>query len=278
MKHFTWFNLGALALALLASGCSTTPRTVGTGESFKGPLGLQLYSLRHSFAKNVPGTMKEVRDFGFEYVETAGTYNLPIDLFNALLKSNKLVAVSAHFPYDRFKNDPEGVARDAKALGVKYAGTAWISHQPPFNDAGKVLKDHGIQFFYHTHGYEFTPHGTGTLFDVMMAETDPKYVAYEMDVFWVVHPGHDPVKLLDKYGSRFQLMHVKDMKHGTERNLTGKSDPNNDVAIGTGVMDWPAILAAAERAGVKWYFIEDECDAVKQNIPQSLQYLRGVKF
>jgi len=73
-------------------------------------------------------------------------------------------------------------------------------------------------------------------------------------------------------------MHVKDMKQGTPRNFTGKSDVNNDVAIGTGVMDWPAILKAAERAGVKWYFIEDESDAVEQHIPQSLKFLEQVKF
>ncbi len=291
MKHFRLLGVvcsSALAVVLLA-GCSTS-RTAGTGESFKGPLGLQLYSLRKAFSQDVPGTLAQVKNFGFEYVETAGTYNLPTDVFKAMLKSNGLHAVSAHFPYDRFKSDPEGVARDAKALGVKYAGTAWITHQPPFNEAaardaikvfnraGEVLAKHGIKFFYHTHGYEFHPHGNGTLFDLLMTETNPEFVSYEMDVFWIMHPGQDPVKLLDKYGKRFELMHVKDMKKGTERNLTGKSDVNNDVAIGTGEMNWPAILAASKRAGVKWYFIEDEADEVARHLPHSLHYLKNVKF
>ena len=111
-----------------------------------------------------------------------------------------------------------------------------------------------------------------------MAETKPEFVRYEMDVFWIVHPGQDPVKLLNKYGNRFELMHVKDMKKGTERNLSGGSNVNNDVPIGTGEMNWPAILAAAKNAGVKWYFIEDESDEVARQIPQSLYYLKNVKF
>ena len=100
-----------------------------------------------------------------------------------------------------------------------------------------------------------------------------------MDVFWIVHPGQNPVTLLRKYGSRFELMHVKDMKKGTPTGLlTGKSDVNNDVALGTGIMDWPAILAAAKQAGVKQYFIEDESATSAEQIPVSLKYLEQVKW
>jgi len=112
-----------------------------------------------------------------------------------------------------------------------------------------------------------------------MAETKPESVRYEMDVFWIIHPGQDPVKLLGKYGQRFELMHVKDMKKGTPTGLfTGHSDVTNDVALGTGIMDWPAILQAARNAGVKWYFIEDESPSSVQQIPQSLRFLERVKF
>jgi len=92
-----------------------------------------------------------------------------------------------------------------------------------------------LKFFYHTHGYEFLPSGNGTLFDLMMAETKPQFVHFEMDVFWVVHPGQDPVKLLEKYGSRFELMHVKDMKRGTPTGLF------------TGHATLPATLRLAQR-------------------------------
>jgi hypothetical protein len=172
MKSFYGRLVLGFGLVLLMSGCATE-KQAGVGSSFKGPIGLQLYSLRNSFGQDVPGTIEMVRRYGFKYVELAGTYNLSMADFNRLLETNKLIAVSGHFPYDRYKADPEGVARDAKALGLKYAGCAWIPHEGEFdeaecraaaavfNKAGEVLARHGIKFFYHTHGYEFRPHGQG---------------------------------------------------------------------------------------------------------------------
>jgi sugar phosphate isomerase/epimerase len=280
----------SILAAGLFSGCTTT-KTAGTGASFKGPIGLQLYSLRADFKKDVPGTMAKVGAYNIKYVELASTYGLEPEKFLALLDANGLKAVSGHFPYDMYRTNAHAVAHQAKALGLKYAGCAWIPHQGDFdekeardaaavfNEAGKILAAHGIKFFYHTHGYEFQPYQDGTLFDLLMKETDPKLVRYQMDVFWIVHPGQDPVKLLGKYGSRFELMHVKDMKAGTEHNLTGGTkDLNNDVQVGTGIMDWPAILGAAKKAGVKWYFIEDESDEAARHVPGSLKYLEAVKF
>src|SRR5207302_2430334 len=124
-------------------------------------------------------------------------------------------AVSAHFPFERYRDDSEGIAREAKALGLKYAGCAWIPHEGDFdektcretikvfNHAGEVLAQHNIKFFYHTHGYEFQPYQGGTLFDLLMRETNPKFVRFQMDIFWIVHPGQDPAKLLEKYKGRW---------------------------------------------------------------------------
>ena len=147
-----------------------------------------------------------------------------------------------------------------------------------FNRAGEALAKHGIKFFYHTHGYEFLPYGNGTLFDLMMAETKPEYVRFEMDVFWIVNPGQDPVKLLEKYGNRFDLMHVKDMKRGTPGGFTGHSDVTNNVVLGQGIIDWSAVFRAAKKAGVKWYFIEDESPSSVTQIPQSLSYLKKLRY
>lgn len=260
-------------------------------SGFKGPLGLQLYSLRNQFAKDVPGTLDKVRDMGFENVETAGTYGLSPEKFKAELDSRGLKVVSAHFPYEKFRDDVESVARDAKALGAKYAGCAWIGHSGAFsekdcreaarvfNKSGEALAQHGIKFFYHTHGYEFQPYGSGNLFDLLLAETKPELVTYEMDVFWVVHGGQNPVSLFEKYSDRFALVHLKDMKVGTPINLlTGSSDVSNDVAMGQGRIDYRRILPAAQKAGVKWYFIEDESPTSEKQIPQSVHYLKLVKW
>jgi sugar phosphate isomerase/epimerase len=286
----------AVALAVCAlsfTSVQAADKKVGVGPSFKGPVGLQLYSLRASFAKDVPSTLDEVKSFGFKYVELAGTYGVAPEKFRAMLEERGLVAVSAHYAYERYRDDAEGIAKEAKTLGLKYAGVAWIPHEgnfdektcrqaaSVFNHAGEVLAKSGIQFFYHTHGYEFqpSPNGNGTLFDLLMQETDPKKVAYEMDVFWIVHPGQNPAQLLAKYPKRFQLMHIKDMKKGTPTGLlTGHTDVNNDVALGSGIMDWQSILKAAKKAHIKYYFIEDESDTSAQQIPQSLKFLEQVRF
>jgi sugar phosphate isomerase/epimerase len=141
------------------------------------------------------------------------------------------------------------------------------------------MAKNGLKFFYHCHGYEFQPYGQETLFDLLMQETNPKTVSYEMDIFWVVFPNQDPVKLFQKYGRRWELVHLKDMKKGTPRGaLTGGTDVKNDAALGEGLMDLPAILKAAKAAGVKYYFIEDESPWSEQQIPKSLHYLEQVRF
>jgi sugar phosphate isomerase/epimerase len=269
---------------------TTGQRSTGIGPSFKGPIGLQLYSLRDQFAKDVPATLDQVRAFGIKYVETHATYGLTPEKFRAELDTRGLKAISGHFPYDQCRDHIEDVARDAKMLGLQYVGCAWIPHQDPFNEktcreaigvfnrAGEALAKHGLKFFYHTHGYEFLPYGKGTFFDLMMAETKPEFVHYEMDVYWIVNPGQDPMKLLEKYGSRFELMHLKDMKQGTPRGFTGHSDVTNNVPLGTGVIDFPTLFRAAKKAGVKWYFIEDESPTSVEQIPQSLRYLEQLKF
>ncbi len=278
------------SLAVGVASVQAAAKGVGTSRKFKGPVGLQLYSLRDQFKTDVPGTLDRVEGFGFRYVELAGTYGMSAEKFCEELASRGLVPIAAHFPYEQFRDDPATVAQEAKALGLRYAGVAWIPHEGAFdeqecraaaavfNRAGEVLRQHGLKFFYHTHGYEYQPYGSGTLFDLLMAETSPKLVAFEMDLLWTVHPGQDPVKLLKKYGRRFELFHLKDLKKGVKGDLSGGTDVTNDVALGQGQMDFPAILKAGKKAGVKYYFIEDESPSVLQQIPQSLRYLEQVTW
>jgi len=261
------------------------------GASFKEPVGLQLYSLRAEFTRDVPGSLEKVRGYGIKQVELAGTYNLTPEKFRQMLAANQLKAISGHFPFERYRDDVEGIARDARTLGLRYAGCAWIPHEGDFdekecraaiavfNRAGEVLAGHGLKFFYHVHGFEFQPHGAGTLLDLLMAETNPKFVHYQMDVLWIVFPGQDPVRLLEKYKGRWELMHLKDLKKGVSTGeLTGHTDVSNDVVIGAGQVNWPAVLQAARKAGIKHYFIEDESPTAAEQIPQSLKFLETLTW
>jgi sugar phosphate isomerase/epimerase len=293
MKPIFYLALtGAIFLAnLLLTGCATSAPSAGIRADFKGPVGLQFYSLRAQFGKDVPGTLDTVKGFGIKYAELAGTYGVPPADFKLQLLARGIEPISAHFGYELFRDHLDEVVRDAEALGLKYAGCAWIPHNgnfdektcreaiAVFNHAGEVLAQHHIKFFYHVHGYEFQPFRDGTLFKRLMDETNPKFVHYEMDIFWIVFPGRDPVKLLEQYRGRWILMHLKDMRKGLATgSLSGGTDVKNDVAIGAGQMDIPAILKAASKAGIEWYFIEDESPSSEQQIPESLHYLEHVRF
>ena len=255
----------SLATSILAAAASIfVLATAQAGSLNKAQVGLQLYSLRNQFAQNVPGTLAEVKGWGVKNVELAGTYNMPSDQFKTQLELAGLNPVSGHYGFEEYRTNLEWVINDAKTLGLKYVGCAWIPHGDKFdertcrdaievfNHAGAILAKRGLTFFYHTHGYEFQPFLQGTLFDLLMTETNPKFVHFEMDIFWIAHAGQDPVHLLEKYPNRWELMHLKGMKESTPTGLlTGGSDVGNDVAVGEGKIPFPPLLAAAEKVGIK---------------------------
>lgn len=191
--------------------------------------------------------------------------------------------------YDELIKDPLAVANRAKALGATYVMCAWIPHQgefnfdhakkavADFNAAGKILKENGITFCYHFHGYEFQPFENDTLLDYIISNTDPAHVSFEMDVLWIQFGGGNPVALLKKYGDRWKLMHLKDLRKGVKKDLTGGTSQENDVALGTGEIDIPGILKEAKKIGITHYFIEDESSHVNTQVPQSIAYLKSLK-
>jgi sugar phosphate isomerase/epimerase len=281
-----------LVLALALTHRPAAAGDVGTSADFKGPTGLQLYSLRDmQSAKGVTAVLDQARAYGFKYVELSGRGKLTPAEYKAELDRRGLVPIGTMFPYERLRDDIEGICREVKDLSLLYVGCAWIPHKGPFdektcraaaavfNQAAAALAKHGIRFFYHTHGYEFQPHAQGTLFDLLAAETDAKTVFFEMDVLWVVLPGQDPVKLLEKYPERWRLMHLKDLKKGVPLgNHSASTALTNDVAIGAGQVDWTGLLRAAQKVGVQYYFIEDESPHAVEQIPQSLRFLESIRW
>lgn len=273
--------------AALASGLSAT------AGSFHDHLGLQLWSLREQAKESPTKALDLAVSFGFTEVETAGTGSLSVADFAKELQARKLTVVAAHASYDDLTKDAAKVIADAKILGAKYVVVPWLPHDKEtgltadvarraaadFNTWGAACRAAGLQFGFHPHGFEFKAGADGvTPFDIIARETRPEFVTFEMDVFWVVFPGQDPVKLLQKYSGRWQLMHVKDLRKGAVTGLhSGSAPPTDKVAVGDGQIDWPAVLAAAEKAGVKYYFLEDESVQPLKDIPASLRYLKGLK-
>jgi sugar phosphate isomerase/epimerase len=292
--------LQALSTGLLASAAAPFDPSVRAlaqaariaPHPFTGQLGLQLYSLRHLFAKgDVPGTLAMVKGWGLTNVELAGTYGLGVGDYAALLKKTGLRAVATHAEFNKLANDADAAVADARTFGVEYLGCAWIPHTDRFaaadvekaasvfNAAGEKATAAGMRFFYHIHGYEFQPGADGgTLFDALAKRTDPSLVAFEMDIFWAVRGGAQPTDLFTRYGDRFPLTHLKDMRKGTAvGDPTGHAPDDTNVPLGEGMIDWPPIVRAANKAGAKYHFIEDEAPEAEKQIPKTLQYLAGFK-
>ncbi|WP_232064931.1 sugar phosphate isomerase/epimerase family protein [Rhodocytophaga rosea] len=257
---------------------------------FAQEIGLQLYSLREQFKTDVPGTFAKIKSWNIREIEGGGTYGLSQDEFKKLLAQNNLKIISTGADFNQLATNPQAAVEAAKLTGAKYVVCYWIPHKDDeftieemkkavevFNSAGKVLHENGLTLCYHPHGFEFRPYEQGTLFDYLVKNTDPKYLNFEMDVFWVKHPGQDPVALLKKYPKRFALMHLKDRKPGTEGNQNGRADVETNVVLGSGDVGIAAIMKEAKKAGVEHYFIEDESSRSVEQIPQSLEFLKGLK-
>ncbi|HYG18462.1 MAG TPA: sugar phosphate isomerase/epimerase [Ohtaekwangia sp.] len=253
-------------------------------------IGLQLYSLRDQFAKDVPGTMQKVKEMGIREIEMFGTYGLPFHEFIKLIAKNELQVVSFGTSFERLAEFPQAVADEARAYGAKYVVCFWIPHDGDtftiedvkkasavFNKAGKILSQNGLLLCYHPHGYEFQPYEGDTLFKTMMESFDKRYVYFEMDVFWIRQAGIDPVALLKKYASRWILLHLKDRKHGTPDSTNGEADVESNVVLGQGDVGIKEIMAEAKKLGIQHYFIEDESSQAPEQIPQSIAYLKSLK-
>lgn len=260
------------------------------GKTLKDTPGVVSYTFRNSFQKDVGLTLDSVKQMGFTNVEFSNLFGRTAGDIRQLLDARGMKCTSFGTNYDDLMNKAEEVATNAKTLGASFVRVAWIPHDnkvpfnsemamkaaDDFNKVGRLLKEeYGVTFCYHNHGYEFVPYEKGTLFDYIVANTDEKYVSFEMDILWVVHPGADPVGLLKKYGKRVKLMHVKDLRKGVKGDFSGGTPVENDVALGTGQIDIAAVVKAAVKySAIENYYIEDESKSVNVQVPASLAFLK----
>jgi sugar phosphate isomerase/epimerase len=268
------------------------PQKSPSGSSHqKIEIGLQLYSLRASLAKDVSSTLALVRQMNFTDIEVHSFFGKTASEFRKELDQLSLKASGVDFLWERLDQDINGAINDAKALGCEYLVMPWIPHQgafnieaakiavEKFNHWGKTCSDNGLKFCYHIHGFEFLPHAGGTIFDFMLANTNAQHVSIELDIFWALYGGADPVQLLRKYPDRFPLIHLKDMhKEMRIPNSDQKDIVESNVTLGAGRLDVPAIMAEAARIGIKHYYIEDESSKSIEQIPKSIEYVRSLGY
>ena len=258
------------------------------GEAlYSGPLGVQAFTFRNFFPKDFIATLDTISAMGFTEIEGGGS-SVSDDDYRRLCEERGITIPSVGSSFQQLEEEPEKVAAKAVALGASYAMCAWIPHErgqfskadadkaiDVFTKAGKVLKKHGVMLTYHFHGFEFQPHGDGTLLNYMIENTDPDFVNFEMDIMWIHFGGGDPVALMKQYPNRWKLMHLKDLKKGTPKDLTGGTNQEFNVVLGQGELDMPAIMKTAQEIGIAHYFIEDESSRIYEQLPKSIAYLRG---
>jgi sugar phosphate isomerase/epimerase len=259
-------------------------RAAGGG---KPPLGLQLWSVREAAAKDLPGALRQVKAWGFEEVESAGTYGRTAQQFRAALDGAGLRCHSMHVDWDRMQADFSGVLKDAEHVGAGTIVNPYLPHEKrPYASREEILRAAGAfakwgrearaagwRFAYHIHGQEFGPAPEGTLFDVLAGEAGPD-VGFEADVFWITWGGADPVALLEKHPGRVWYTHLKDMARGTKPGAEVPDEAN--VVLGTGMIDIAGIVAAGVKAGVEIHYIEDESPDPFGHIPKSRAYYESL--
>lgn len=259
------------------------------GKTLKDTPGMVSYTYRHSFQKDVAATLDTIKSLGVTNMEFSNLFGRTAADIRKLLDERGMRCTSFGVSYGDLVNKTSEVGQNAKTLGASFVRVAWIPHEGPFtldmakkaiedfNAAGKVLKEsYGLMFCYHNHGYEFMPYENGTYFDYIVANTNPAYVNFELDILWAFHPGADPAALLKKYPQRFKLMHVKDLRKGVVGDFSGSTSVENDVALGTGQIDVAGVIKAAKKSAIEHYYIEDESSAIKVQVPQSLKFLKGL--
>lgn len=276
-------TLGATAAGLaIARRSADALSAIDTAASRKrlSRIGLQLYTVRRIAAKDLAGTLAQVAQIGYKEVELAGLYDHTAAEFHELLEKNKLTAPSSHLPITAIETDADKTFADAKTLGHQWLTVPslpqgkrdsvddWKAVAKRFNTAAAQVKSAGFRFAYHNHNAELRNLGGGTTpLDVLVSESDPSLVSFEMDLYWVVNGGGDPLAFLAKYPGRFKMLHVKDSA-GPEHRI---------VDVGTGDIDFRTIFARAK--GVEHYFVEhDNPSDEMASISTSYKYLANLEF
>lgn len=258
-------------IGLAAAGAVVLPY-IGCAAQKHKKFGLQLYSLRDELPKGVENVIAQISKSGYAFVEgygfskENGYFGLSAEKFKALLDKYQLTSPSSHFDFGEWeKTQDDAIIQSyitaAKVLNQHYVTVPYINPDiyksvetskafvQKVNRAAKIVKDAGLKLAYHNHNIEFFDLNGTTGYDILLQETDPDLVDFEMDLYWVVRAKQDPVKYFKSHPGRFTMWHVKDMR---------KSNPALNTEIGNGLVDFKPIFENAKLAGLKYPIVEQE--------------------
>lgn len=244
----------------------------------------QVYSVREAAEKDFAGTMKALRECGYEGVELAGLYGLSPETVRDCLAEAGLIGISAHVGLEPFQEDMEGMVKAYETIGCKYIGIPGMPMECHYGGArfqetcrfieklAACCEAHGIVLMYHNHDFEFGKTDKGTYFlDELFGAVDARWLQTEQDTCWVNVGGVDPVAYLEKYKGRCPVVHMKDF-----RRNGGEVE---QYALGEGEQDNAAIVRKAEECGTKWLVVEQDDHPYgepMENMAKSAAYLKGI--
>lgn len=277
---------GVFSAAMLMSGGLTA-------GGKKRKVGLQLYTLRDYIGKDVSGVIKKVAEAGYVEVEVFGYsrengfWGEDAQAFHHLLEENRLSAPSGHYGIDSLlsleskEDDLRTAIETGKVLGHSYITVPYLDERfrksssdykkiaAKFNKAAAICKEEGFKLAYHNHSFEFEPLDGTTGYDILLQETDPQLVKFELDIYWAVRGGKDPVAMFREHPHRFTMWHVKDMDR-TKREL--------NTEVGKGSIDFKKIFAASKTAGLEHAIVEQENFSIGwyESIKESCNYIKSI--
>jgi sugar phosphate isomerase/epimerase len=266
--------VGLTGAGFLSSGCASR------ASRRLDRIGVQLYTVRSAMQESVERTLERVAAIGYAEVEFAGYFDRSPQQIRSVLDQNGLSAPAAHIPLETLENDWEATVAAAATVGHHYlvlpsippadrtSLDAYRSFAERFNRFGERAKTAGLAFCYHNHDFEFAPQDGRIPYDVLVEETDPALVTFEMDLFWTTKAGGDPSSYFRNHPGRFHLVHVKDM-----------SGDGSMVDVGAGKIDFASLFALRDQAGIRHFIVEhDSPGAPFESIAASYRYLRALRY
>jgi sugar phosphate isomerase/epimerase len=277
-------SVGAMGTAPILAGCAAQMGAAPmVGNRKLDKIGIQLYTVRDLVKTDYIATIKMLAAIGYDQLEYAELPDMPYTAkeIRKVADGEGMTIPSSGFQPEHFFGEMQKVVEITGDLGATYAFNGWI-HPPDrtlpglikqtqaFNRFGETLKKAGFKFMYHNHDFEFAKlDGDKSIQDILLQNTDPTLVDFEMDMFWVVHGGGNIIDYLTRYPGRFKCCHIKD------RTVDGKM-----VDVGKGVIDWKTAIATAKDVGIEYYFVEHDEPAVPVSaaVAASYAYVRNLRF